>query len=108
MDKLRPVLKQIFWICTGFVILLAVGGWWVAMGTLHEQIKKDFSILGTAETASMAGGNAPSKVWTSEAKALNLIHQEKFELAENELHSRQIKYRTYPKGIESEFQRLPS
>jgi len=107
MDKLRPVLKQIFWICTGFVILLTVGGWWIADGKLKEQITKDTKVLDAAKSASLSGSNTPSKVWASAANAINDIQQKKFDSAEKELHSRQIKYRTYPKGIESEFQRLP-
>ena len=107
MDKLRPVLKQIFWICTGFVILLTVGGWWIADGKLKEQITKDTKVLDAAKSASLSGSNTPSKVWASAANAINDIQQKKFDSAEKELHSRQIKYRTYPKEIESEFQRLP-
>lgn len=102
MDKLRPVLKQMFWIATGFVILLAVCGWWVAMGSLHEQIEADTKKVDTANTASKSGGDAASAAWTAAAKSVNEADRQKFEAAEADLHRRQQKYRTYPPKIAKE------
>ena len=45
MKKLQPVLKQIFWIATAFVALLAFGGWWMAIGDLNKQIVTDKATL---------------------------------------------------------------
>lgn len=105
MDKLRPVLKQLFWISTGFVILLAVCGWWMAMGSLHEQIEKDTKKVAAADTSSQAGKNTASAAWTAAAKEVNEADRLKFEEAEAGLHRRQQKYRTYPEKIEKELKR---
>ena len=105
MEKLRPALKQIFWICTGFVVLLAVSGWWLATGGLLDQIKKDKSKLSTAVKDAASGEEAPNSVYISGAKLINQQHQHQLELAEQELHARQIKYRTYPESIATELPR---
>ncbi len=105
MEKLRPVLKQIFWICTGLVVLFAVSGWLLATGSLLEQIKKDKAKLLTAKNDAKSGEDAPNSVYTSEAKLINDKHQSEFERAELELHGRQIKYRTYPESIAAELPR---
>ncbi len=105
MEKLQPALKQIFWICTGLVVLLAVSGWWLAIGSLREQIDKDKSTLTTASKDAEAGKDAPNSVWTTAAKQVNAKHQQSFDLAERDLHSSQIKYRTYPESIAAELPR---
>ena len=98
MEKLRPVLKQIFWISTGLVVLLAVSGWLLATGSLVDQIEKDKTKLDTAAKDAASGEEAPNSVYTSGAKLINQQHQHEFELAEQQLHERQIKYRTYPQS----------
>ena len=105
MEKLRPVLKQIFWICTGLVVLLAVSGWLLATGSLLDQIKKDTAKLTTAQKDATSGEESPNSVYTNGAKLINQQHQKDFEDAEQELHDRQIKYRTYPQSIASELPR---
>ena len=30
MDKLRPILKQKYWICFGLALIFVLYGWWVA------------------------------------------------------------------------------
>ena len=105
MEKLQPALKQIFWICTGFVVLLAVSGWWLAIGSLHEKINQDKSTLQTYTNDAEAGEDAPNSVWTAGAKQVNQKHQQSFDLAERDLHGSQIKYRTYPESLASELPR---
>ncbi|MCH2213011.1 MAG: hypothetical protein MK110_17035 [Fuerstiella sp.] len=105
MEKLQPVLKQIFWICTGFVVVIAVSGWWIAIGSLGEQINKNKTTLVNNERDSKSGKDAPNGIFTAGATAINTRHRNEFLNAERDLHNRQIQHRTYPKKLAHE---LPS
>jgi hypothetical protein len=98
MEKLRPIIKQIFWIGTGFVVLLAVGGWWMAMGSLSESIKKDKATLEGRVKASKAGGDAPNDQWALRAGEVNQAYQAEFSKAELDLHRSQMSTRRFPSG----------
>lgn len=96
MEKLRPILKQLFWISTGFVVLLAGGGWWMAMGSLNKSIEDGQKKLENRIKASKAGGEAPSEVWAAGAKQINGQYRSEFSAAELQLHRSQISTRTFP------------
>ncbi|MCH2200678.1 MAG: hypothetical protein MK102_01800 [Fuerstiella sp.] len=102
MEKLQPVIKQIFWVCTGFVIVMAVSGWWIAIGSLEEQISDGRGKLQQNETNSKSGKDTPNSIFTAGARAINEGHQRDFQNAERHLHSRQILYRTYPEKLADE------
>jgi len=98
MDKLRPILKQAFWIGTGFVVLFAVGGWWMAMGSLDESIEKDQKTLAARVKASQAGDDAPNENWAQAAREINAEYRTEFSSAERELHRSQMSTRQFPSG----------
>ncbi len=98
MEKLQPVLKQMFWIAAGGAVLLAVGGWWMAIGALSTQIEADRKTLEEKLAASKQGGDAPHEQWTRQAAEINKKYRQEFSEAEADLHRRQKRFREYPKG----------
>ena len=98
MDKIRPVLKQIFWVMTGLVVLMLVYGWRSASVALDERIAEDRKLLDTNKKAASAGKSAPNAQWTLAAKRLNEIYREEFSGAERELHAGQLSMREFPDG----------
>jgi len=98
MDKIRPVLKQIFWIMTGLVVLMAVYGWRSASVALDETIAEDRKLLDTNLKAAGQGKGAPNEKWTLAAKQLNEVYRSEFSEAEHELHAGQLAVREFPEG----------
>jgi len=98
MEKLRPVIKQLFWISTGFVVLIAVGGWWMAMGSLNKSIEDGRKTLEKNVKSSKAGKEAPNDAWAANAAKMNDAYRAEFSAAELQLHRSQKSTRRFPDG----------
>lgn len=103
MEKLQPVLKQIFWICFGLALLLLLIGWWMASGALNEAIAARKTAVDSAFTAAKQNVTAvPNTRWTEGASGENAVHEENFEKSASDLYNDQLKARVYPRSIRDE------
>ncbi|MEO2028683.1 MAG: hypothetical protein ABGZ23_22645 [Fuerstiella sp.] len=103
MEKLQPVIKQIFWILFGLAMLLVVIGWWTAKGALSTQIEARKGEVDKAFTdAQQNVSSVPNKKWTDEATTKNDAHKKEFGESAEGLREEQLGARTYPAGISEE------
>ncbi len=101
MEKLQPVIKQAFWICFGFALILILVGWWTANGKLTEQIEARKGVVESAFQDAAKGSTANPR-WTEQAKAKNEQDQKAYDESALGLWKRQKAARTYPASIEGE------
>lgn len=107
MEKLQPVLKQIFWICFGLAVLLLIIGWWMASGSLSTAIAERQAAVDKAYTAAKQNVSAvPNSNWTTGATVENAAHEKDFEASATTLYSKQLDARVYPKSIRGELNNL--
>lgn len=107
MEKLQPVLKQIFWILFGLLILLAPFGWWSAQGNLSAEIDTRKTAVEKAFTDAGKNVSAiPNARWTENADKLNVDHEGALKRAAERLREDQLEARVYPKSIRDELNRL--
>lgn len=106
MEKLQPVIKQIFWICFGFTLIFLFVGWWSANGALSTDIETRTTAVNKAITDAGQNVSAvPNNDWTSAAKVINEKHKGDFDKSANGLYQEQLKARVYPRAIRSELDR---
>ena len=107
MEKLQPVLKQIFWILFGLALLLVLIGWWSAKGDLSAQIETRKSAVDKAFTdAQQNVSTVPNSKWSDGAKAKNEVHKKEFGVSARGLRQEQLSARTYPARIRNELNQL--
>ncbi|MGB4741523.1 MAG: hypothetical protein WBH50_25265, partial [Fuerstiella sp.] len=107
MEKLQPVLKQIFWICFGFALLFLLIGWWSAKGDLTTQIDTRRSAVDKAfSDAKENVGAVPNARWTEGAAKKNEKHKADFNTSATSLYEDQLKARVYPRSIRDELNTL--
>lgn len=107
MEKLQPVLKQLFWICFGLLILLAPLGWWSAQGELSEQIEtREAAVAKAFSDAGKNVSNVPNDRWTQQATKQNEDHISAYDRAGERLREDQLEARVYPQSISDELNRL--
>ena len=103
MEKLQPVIKQIFWICFGFALIFLLIGWWSANGALSTDIETRTTAVNKAITdAGQNVSSVPNNDWTTAAKVVNEKHKGDFDKSANGLYQEQLKARVYPRAIRSE------
>ncbi|MEO2019906.1 MAG: hypothetical protein ABGZ53_36695 [Fuerstiella sp.] len=107
MEKLQPVIKQIFWILFGLALLLVVIGWWTANGALSTQIEaRNGEVNKAFADAEQNVSAVPNKDWTDAAQTKNDEHKKEFTQSANGLRKDQLGARTYPVGIRDELNQL--
>ena len=107
MEKLQPVIKQIFWILFGLALLLVLIGWWSAKGDLSTQIDARKSAVNKAFTdAQQNVSSVPNSKWWDGAQAKNNEHRKDFGDSAKGLRQEQLSARTYPAGIRDELNKL--
>ena len=107
MEKLQPVIKQIFWILFGLALLLVLFGWWSAKGALSTQIEARKTAVDKAFTdAQQDVSLVPNKKWSDGAHTKNELHQKEFGVSAKGLRLEQLSARTYPAGIRNELNKL--
>ena len=103
MEKLQPVLKQIFWICFGLAMLLLLIGWWMASSSLSTAIAERTSAVEQAYSSAKQNVSAvPNSDWTAGATAKNTVHEADFEKSARRLYQEQLDARVYPRSIRKE------
>ena len=103
MEKLQPVIKQMFWIVFGLAIILVTVGWWKASGDLSTQISARRSAVETAfGDAKKSVAAVPNSRWTEGAREINALHQDDYRRSARGLYARQLNARTFPKQIEDQ------
>lgn len=107
MEKLQPVIKQLFWICFGLLVLLAPLGWWKAQGDLSAKIDERSQAVDTAfKDAGKNVVNIPNARWTESAAKMNETHMDSYDRAAARLREDQLEARVYPKSIRHELNQL--
>ena len=107
MEKLQPVIKQIFWICFGLALLLLLVGWWSANGDLATQIQTRKSAVDKDFTDAKQNVLAvPNPRWTDGATKKNDIHTAEFNESAKQLYEEQLAARVYPRQIRDELNKL--
>ena len=72
MEKLQPVIKQIFWIMFALSALLILGGWYSASGNIAEQITAEVAKVNKAKTdCTQDVSMVPNGQWKQLAKNQN-------------------------------------
>ena len=80
MEKLQPVIRQIFWVCFGFAFLFLLVGWWSASSALSEKIATRKSEVDKAFSDAAQNVSAiPNSRWTDGAKKINEQHTDAFQ-----------------------------
>ena len=108
MEKLQPVLKQIFWICFALSMMLVLFGWWSASADLSEQIATRESAVKQAFTdaGKNVAGVTPNPKWTEAAQKKNDAHEKELDNAANKLWEDQLSARVYPRSIRNELNNI--
>lgn len=103
MEKLQPVIKQIFWICFGLALIFLLIGWWSANGALSTEIETRTTAVNKAMTdAGQNVSSVPNNNWTTAASVVNQKHKGDFDTSANGLYQEQLRARVYPRAIRSE------
>ena len=107
MEKLQPVIKQIFWIVFGLAMMLIVFGWWSAQKELSAQIEERQGLVDKAFTdAGVSVGNTPNSNWTESAAKENEAHEQALSRAAERLREDQLSARVYPESISEDINRI--
>ncbi len=107
MEKLQPVIKQIFWILFGTSTLLILFGGFSALGDLEEQITAEEAKVKKAKAdCTQSVTSVPNGDWTRQAN--NEVKEDAKELgaAAATLRQDQLTARVYPAQISSRLSAL--
>ncbi len=67
MEKLRPILKQRYWICFGLALIFVLSGWWNASGDLAAKIDERKKSVEGSFTEAENGKSDPNALWVAAA-----------------------------------------
>ena len=102
MEKLQPVIKQIFWIMFALSALLILGGWYSASGNIAEQITAEVAKVNKAKTdCTQDVSMVPNGQWKQLAKNQNDEDALELGTAAAALREDQLSARVYPAQIRS-------
>lgn len=107
MEKLQPVIRQIFWVLFGLGLILILWGWYAANSSLSASIETETSKVETTKTGAKKNVmGVPNPDWTGEAEKLNEDHAEAFTESAKKLWEQQLAARVYPDLIAAEINQL--
>lgn len=107
MEKLQPIIKQIFWILFGLAVMLILIGWWFASGDLAAQIEDRRTKVEQAfQEAGKPVQQVPNPRWTQGAQKENEEHEEALTRASERLREDQLEARVYPESISDDLNRI--
>ena len=90
MEKLQPVIKQIFWIFFSIAMMLILFGWWSAKGELASQIETREGAVSTAFSEAEQNVSAvPNARWAEGGLKINEAHERDFVASAMGLYRRQ-------------------
>ncbi|MEZ6121744.1 MAG: hypothetical protein R3C49_01055 [Planctomycetaceae bacterium] len=107
MEKLQPVLRQMFWIVFGLFLMLVLWGWYSVSGTLAAAITDRESKVKQAQNdAKQSVSDVPNDRWTQAAAKENEEHEKAFKESAHQLWQQQLGARVYPARISNELSKL--
>lgn len=108
MDKLKPVLKHIFWICFGVCFLLILTGWILSKGNLAAAVEAGTTKVEQhfKDAKQPAPGVIPNQKWTDKASDVNAAEDQKYSRSAGMLRERQLSARTFPKDVAADLSRV--
>ncbi|MEP3480620.1 MAG: hypothetical protein ABJZ55_15325, partial [Fuerstiella sp.] len=107
MEKLQPVIRQIFWVLFGLGLILILWGWYAANSSLSASIEKEKTKVETTKTGAKKNViGTPSPDWTDKAAKLNDKHSDAFDESADKLWKQQLAARVYPDLIGAEINQL--
>lgn len=103
MEKLQPIIKQMFWILFGLALILILWAWWSASDQLSAAITEgDAKVQQSYQDSKQPVDNVPNAKWTDGAIKQNAVHQVAYSESAQELWKQQLNARVYPKKISKE------
>ena len=103
MEKLQPIIKQMFWILFGMALILILWAWWAASTNLsaaitegHDKVEKSY------QESKQNVESVPNPRWTEGAAKENAIHLVAYTESGHGLWQQQLKARVYPQKISKE------
>lgn len=107
MEKLQPVIRQIFWVLFGLGLILILWGWYSASSSLSASIETEKAKVETTKTGAKKNVlGLPNPDWTKKAENLNEKHQEAFDESARKLWEQQLAARVYPDLIRDKINQL--
>ena len=107
MEKLQPVIRQIFWVLFGLGLILIMWAWYSANSALSASIDTEKAKVETTKTESKKNVmGLPNGDWTKKAEDLNEKHREAFDESAKKLWEQQLAARVYPDLIRAEINQL--
>lgn len=108
MEKLQPVIRQIFWVLFGLGLILILWGWYAANSSLSADIEKEKARVQTTKTGAKKNVmGTPNSDWTEKAEDLNEKHKNAFDESAKKLWEQQLDARVYPELIRKQINQLP-
>ena len=71
MEKLKPILKQRYWVCFGLALLFVIIGWWSASGDLATQTEIRKKSVADSFNSADQGKTDPNAKWVEGGKTEN-------------------------------------
>lgn len=107
MEKLQPVIRQIFWVLFGLGLILILWAWYSANSALSAEIESEKAkVEATKKGAQKTVMGLPNGEWTADAEKLNEDHKGAFDESARKLWEQQLEARVYPKRIRKDLQQL--
>ncbi len=99
MDKLKPVIAQIFWILFGIALLLPVIGWFMGTGTMASTIDQRVGVINGLNP--QAGATVPNDQWISKVAEVEKERKERLDTASDYLWDQQQQFMEWPASLGS-------
>lgn len=100
MDKLKPVIAQIFWILFAVALLLPVIGWFMGTGTMASTIDQRIGVINGLNP--QPGDAVPNEQWISKVQEVEKEREARLDTASDYLWDQQQQYMTWPASLGSQ------
>ncbi|MDQ3331396.1 MAG: hypothetical protein M3552_12205, partial [Planctomycetota bacterium] len=97
MDKLKPVLAQIFWIVFGIALLLPLIGWFLGTGTMASTIDQRIGTINGLNPQD--GATVPNDQWIEKVQVVEKDREKRLETAADYLWDQQQQFMTWPASL---------
>lgn len=103
MEKLQPIIKQMFWILFGLALILILWAWWTASSALSAAITEgDAKVQKSYQDSKQPVDSVANRTWTDGAVKENTVHEIAYSESARELWKQQLNARVYPGKISKE------
>ena len=104
MEKLKPILKQRYWICFGLALIFVLVGWWNASGDIATKTAARKTSVDASFALAEKGKTEPNELWVASGKKENDQDAVAYKTASLKLWNRQQAAREWPEQIRSSMQ----